>query len=169
MARKQEATITPEMVETVLRLQPEFANNILDTIDAQIEELESTRSTFEAFSQGQQRTATKRKKGSKRVPRGKHGEMAIRILAKAGATNKKSGILSSQFKESKDHDFGSALNATLDGLAKKDIVKYENVSEGDKPRYTWWLNMSEEKALVTAAEAAKAGRKPSKKNGKAAA
>ena len=165
MAKSQvEGLFTSEDLQELIQVRPSLASELADAVDAKIERLGNVKEALTGFSSGTPTTKRKARKSSgKRVKRGLHGEMAIKILASMGATSNSKGVTSSELKKSKKHDFGSALNATLDGLAAKGIVGYENVSENEKPRYRFWLAMSEDKAIAAAAEAAKAGRKPKKK------
>ncbi len=109
-----------------------------------------------AFVQGNlPKSGKKRASGgtpSGRVKRGLHPEMAIRALAACGATNKRGAVERASVMQggiNLGHDFGSTLSATLDALADKGIVNYEDVSEkgAKKGRYKWWLAKPEKDAL----------------------
>jgi hypothetical protein len=107
---------------------------------------------IEEFQRGMsgKSSATRRASSGTRVKRGLHHVMAIKALAAAGAVNKKGAVERAGVMEAGQklgHDFGSTLSATLDTLAEKGLVSYENISDNNKPRYKWWLIKSEKDAL----------------------
>lgn len=163
----QKTGITPAAVEALFRLRPELVDEVNKTIDSQIDELNSLKAAI-AGETITRKSNKQRKSGGERVKRGLHGEVAIKALSALGATSASNGKLSGDIKQcgiSKfEHNFGHAMNATLDALARHGVVAYENVSENNKPRYKFWLQMPKEAALELAATAAKAGRKVQKKS-----
>jgi len=138
MATNGTTTLSPETVERVLTLRPDLRDEIVKTLDQEIDQLEGMRDAFQG--------AKRRKPGSARAraPKGQHGEFVKKAMESLGATSKTKGCFSKDIKrtckDKFDYEFGGSLGATLEQLCASGILGYEAVDKkAQRVTYRYWL------------------------------